>query len=583
MTKNWKLLSPAPQNFLTEHPELPPPVAGLLYNRNLRAQKQIDEFLNPDYSQDVYDPFLFNDMEKTVERIFKATNGKEKIVVHGDYDADGVCGAVIIISTLKALGAQNVDVFLPHREIDGYGLNKNTVQKFADEKINLVITCDCGVSNYEEVVMANEKGINVIITDHHSVPETLPPAYAIIHPKIKGEAYPDKGLAGGGVAFKLVQGLLKKNLGKKPPAGWEKWLLDLVAIATVADMVPLAGESRTLTKYGLVVLNKTKRIGLQKLLLEARLLQEDGNKKRELTADTISFQIAPRLNAAGRMNHANTAYNLLMTEDNGEAAELARELDENNEQRQKTTEELMKEAVEQIEKTQKDEPILFARNDEWPGGIIGLAAGKLKDKYYKPSIVIAKNESEIIGSGRSIEEFNLIEALQELSGYFDKFGGHPMACGFTIKNESQLEEFEAKLKEKFKEKTTGKELKPVLLIDAEVDLDEINWDFYDLLEKFEPFGQTNPKPKYLAKKLTVAGLEPVGKDGKHLRIMVKHNSEKIRKTIGWDLCNENNCHCTDWNKALKIGDKIDLVFEIGANQWNGNRELQLTILDLKKL
>ncbi len=583
MTKNWKLLSPAPQNFLTEHPELPVLAAGLLYHRNIRTQEQIDEFLNPDYSQDVHDPFLFRDMEKAVERIYKAINSGEKIIVHGDYDADGVCGAVIIISTLKTLGAQNVDVFLPHREIDGYGLNKNTIQKFAEEKINLIITCDCGISNLEEIVMANEKGMDVIITDHHSVPETLPPAYAIIHPKVKDETYPDKGLAGGGVAFKLMQGLLKKNSGEKPSDGWEKWLLDLVAIATVADMVPLVGESRTLVKYGLVVLNKTKRIGLQKLLLEARLLQEDGNKKRELTADTISFQIAPRLNAAGRMNHANTAYNLMITEDNDEAAELARELNENNEQRQKTTEELMKEAVNQIEKTQKDEPILFARNDEWPGGIIGLAAGKLKDKYYKPSIVITRNESEIIGSGRSVEEFNLIEALQELSGYFDKFGGHPMACGFTIKNESQLEEFKTKLKEKFKEKTAGRELKPALLIDAEVNLDEINWELYGLLEKFEPFGQTNPKPKYLAHNLTITGLEPVGKDRKHLRIMVKHNSQQIKKTIGWNLCDENNCHCTDWSKALKIGDKIDLVFEIDVNQWNGNRELQLTIVDLKKL
>ena len=357
--KKWNILPYAPQSFFEEFPQLPPLVANLLYHRNIRTQKLMDEFLHPDYSKDVYDPFIFNDMEKAVDRIFIAIEKKEKITIHGDYDADGVSASAILASMLKALDYNNFDVFLPHRETDGYGMNKNTINTLHHEGVKLIITCDCGISNAPEVELANSLGMNVIITDHHSIPTKLPPAYAIIHPKIDGEKYPDKGLAGGGVAFKLMQGVMIKHKEKnnllpngQTHAAFEKWQLDMVAIASVADMVPLLGESRTLTKYGLIVLNKTKRMGLQKLLLEARLIQEDGSKKREIDADTISFQIAPRINAAGRMNHANVAYKLFMSEIGDDAADLAFELNQNNQDRQKVTDELLKKAVEQVEALQ---------------------------------------------------------------------------------------------------------------------------------------------------------------------------------------------------------------------------------------
>ncbi len=582
--KNWKILPPAPQSFFDEFPQLPPLVANLLYHRNLITQPKIDEFLQPDYSQDVHDPYIFNDMEKAVKRIFLAMEKNQKITIHGDYDADGVSASVILANMFKALEFNNFNIFLPHRETDGYGLNKNTVQSLSDEGTNLIITCDCGISSQEEVKLANKLKIDVIITDHHAVPEKLPPAYAIIHPKIEQEKYPDKGLAGGGVAFKLMQGVLKKHKaendclpnGQKHDA-FEKWQLDMVAIASVADMVPLLGESRTLTKYGLIVLNKTKRLGLQKLLLEARITQEDGSSKKEITADTISFQIAPRINAAGRMNHANAAYKLFITNDNSEAAELASELNKNNQDRQQVTEDLFKKAILQVEKEQMDNPVLFGYGREWSTGIIGLIAGKLKEKYQKPSLVMSQN-GEITGSGRSIEGFNLIEALQEMPEYFVKFGGHPMACGFTLKNDVKMKNFQKALIQKYKEKTEGMDITPTLNIDAEIDLEDVNWDLYDVLENFKPFGQANEKPKYLARGLTVTALEPVGKDKKHLRIMVKHNTPTIRKTIGWNLCNGNG---TNWGKDLKKGDKIDMVFEMDVNEWNGNREIQLTIVDLK--
>ncbi|MBD3311510.1 MAG: single-stranded-DNA-specific exonuclease RecJ [Candidatus Magasanikbacteria bacterium] len=586
MDKIWKVLPDPPEEFYKQFPELPKVVAQLLYHRNIKTQKKIDEFLNPDYSQDVHDPYLFKDMKKAVDRILKAVKKQEKITIHGDYDADGVSASVILESTLNSLGLENVEVFLPHRETDGYGLNENTINILSKNGTNLLITCDCGISNKQEIELAIKKGMDVIITDHHDVPEEIPPAHAIIHPKIKDEKYPDKNLAGGAVAFKLAQGLLQKHgqtnsklANGEEHEAFEKWLLDMVALASVADMVPLVGESRTLTKYGLIVLNKTKRLGLQKLLLEARLLNEDGSKKYELDADKIAFQIAPRINAAGRMNHANVAYKLLMTEKGTDAIDLAYELDQNNKERQKLTDLLVKEAIKQIEKNQKNNPILFVTGHGWSTGIVGLIASKIKEMYYKPTLVMAVNDGEITGSGRSIEGFNLIEAMQEMPDFFKKFGGHPMACGFTLKEDP--DSFRQALINKYNEKCKGKTLLPILSIDTEINLDDVNWDLYDVLDKFKPFGKDNEKPKYLARGLTITSFEPVGKDGKHMRIMVKHNSAKVRKTIGWRLCDDNS-DGPNWCKELKAGDKIDMVFEIDVNEWNGNRELQLTIVDIKK-
>jgi single-stranded-DNA-specific exonuclease len=273
MSKKWILTPSPPPEFFSEHPELPSIIVRLLWNRNLKTQEQIDEFLNPDYGVDLHDPFLFKDMPKAIELIFDCIKNNKKITVHGDYDADGVCASVVISSGLKKLGAKQVDIFLPHREIDGYGLNTNTVQYLKDNGTELVITCDCGISNTEEVKFAKDLGMKVIITDHHAMPKVFPPADATIHPLVPGETYPDKTLAGGGVGYKLVQGLLKEHKKTNPllPDGqthesFEKWLLDLVTISTVADMVPLVGESRTIARYGLTVLNKTRNLGLQKML-----------------------------------------------------------------------------------------------------------------------------------------------------------------------------------------------------------------------------------------------------------------------------------------------------------------------------
>ena len=585
------IIQPMPDaEFLALHPELPPLVARLLWNRHLRTQEQIDEFLNPDYLQDIHDPFLFNDMAKAVTIIFTAIAEQKRIVVHGDYDADGVSATAILYNCLKKMGARHVDIFIPHREIDGYGLNLKTVEEFLKQKDELIITCDCGISNLPEVTLAKKNGLQVIITDHHSIPPEIPPADAIIHPKIPGEKYPDKGLCGAAVAFKLVQGLLKRHkeegkqlIGEQSHESFEKWQLDLVAIATIGDMVTLLGESRTLTRYGLTVLNKTKNLGLRYLMHVAGLVDENGAPKRgALNSHNVGFQIVPRLNAAGRMDHANSAFGLLIAKTETEAQELAAQLNKNNTDRQKMTEVVVKEAREQIKTThQEDNACLFVLGDAWPTGLLGLVAGKLKDEYYKPVLVMNRAEGEINGSGRSIEEFDLIANLQKLDKYFSKYGGHPQACGFSLKNEKELENFKQALEKSAHKTLKQVELVPKILVDAEVDLDEVNWKLFDLLQKFEPFGQNNEEPKYAAYGLTVTGISPVGQDGRHLRLMVKHNSTVIRKTIGFGLGDINRCE-VDWKTCLQPGDKVDLVFTVGVNEWNGNRELQLTIEDIKK-
>ncbi|MBI2990212.1 MAG: single-stranded-DNA-specific exonuclease RecJ [Candidatus Magasanikbacteria bacterium] len=590
MQKIWTLLPEPPRVFLEEHPELPRPVAALLYNRGLQTQSQIDEFLNPDYSQDVHDPFLFQDMRKTVERIFQAFEQKEHITIHGDYDADGVSGSVILHQIFKALGHERFDVFLPHRESDGYGLNMNTIELLHKQGTTLIITCDCGISNKPEIERARELGMDVIVTDHHSIPVELPPAFAIIHPKIPGEPYPDKNLAGGAVAFKLMQALLKhhaeshENLSDgQSHEGFEKWQLDMVALSSVADMVPLIGESRTLTKYGLIVMNKAKRVGMRKLLEEIGLMEGDGKIKREIDAHTIGFHIAPRINAAGRVNHANVGYKLFVAEKATDAVDLAFELEQNNNERREMTELFVKEAIEQVKKMDSEKsPVLFVLGKEWSSGVVGLIASRIKERYEKPTIAMTYNKGELMGSGRSIEEFNMIKALQSMPELFGKFGGHPMACGFTLVDPNKLDIFKKRLTALSTEETKNTDKGPRLDIDAKISLEEVTWEFYDILKDFKPFGMGNPEPKYLAEGLTVHRLEPIGKDSKHLRILVKHNSQVIRKTIGWHLCNENAGDGKDWSKELKPGEKIDMVFEVGINEWNGNRELQLTIVDLRK-
>lgn len=569
MEKQWQIASKFPNEFKKNFPEMDNIVLQLLWNRNLKTQTEIDEFFNPDYGEDVHSPFLFKDMEKAVERIKKAVDDKEKILVYGDYDADGVCASTILYESLKKIGIIP-DVFLPHRETDGYGLNIKRVEEFASDGIKLIITCDCGISNAPEVVRANELGINVIITDHHEAPDVLPPAFAIIHPQTE-ENYPWKGLSGGGVAWKLAQALLR-DFG-----GLEKWFLDLVAISSVADVMPLLGETRTLTKYGLLVLNKTKRLGLQKLLEAANV------KTGALDTYSIGFMIAPRINAAGRMNHASAAFKLMVEERPEKAMELAIELNKENAERQKQAEKIFIEAkFLTVEEKQEENAAILVFKPDWMASLIGLAAGKIAETFYRPTIAMTLRDERIIGSGRSIENVNLMKIMEDLSRFFDKFGGHKGACGFTLRDKEKLEEFKKAFVAIATEKVKGLDLIPKIQIDAEITLEDANWKLYENLAKFEPFGDKNPHPRFLVKDAKVMTMETMGADGKHLRLFVSNNNTagssasyniSPKKMVGFFIGNHI--------ERLKINSLIDIIFEVGVNEWNGNRELQYKIIDWK--
>ena len=570
MQKKWIIAETAPAEFYRQFPEINPVILQLLYNRGIKTQVEIDEFLTPEYSNNIHDPFLFRDMSLAVKRIFKAIKNKEKIVVYGDYDADGVSSSIVMMETLQALGA-NVRVYLPDRCKEGYGLNLPAIQSFVKWGAKLIVTVDCGISNKKEIAEAYKLGMEVIVTDHHCEPLELPEAEALINPQLSFENYPWKNLAGVGVAFKLAQALLisqMEELGEEIVSfGWEKWLLDLVAIGTVSDMMPLLGENRTLVKYGLIVLNKTRRPGLQALLKEANI---DG---KELDSFAIGFQIGPRINAAGRLQHARVSFDLLSAEEKNTAEEMAIGLGNINKERQKIIEKIIRE-VDLDFKAEDVGNLIFVNGKNWPVGVVGLAAGRLMDKWYRPAIVMTCNGDQLVASGRSIPEFSFTETLQALENYFAHYGGHNKACGFTLKSKDILEEFKKEFARLVDEKIGQMELIPKLLIEKEIKLEDINWDLFENLSKFEPFGQDNEHPRFLIRNLQVVGLQKVGKNSNHLRIMVNNQNSEIKTLIGFGLGEE-------WGNKLKVGDMIDAVLEISVNQWNGTRELQRRVVDLK--
>jgi len=320
---------------------------------------------------------------------------------------------------------------------------------------------------------------------------------------------------------------------------------------------------------------------MKKLMIESGIMENDGSFRRgEVTADTIGFQIAPRINAAGRIDHANTAFHLFMTDRATDAVDLAFALDQTNIERREITKDLFEQAIKQVEKQTDDSPIVFVLGTGWSTGLVGLIAGRLKEKYHKPSIVMALNDGEITGSGRSIEGFNIIECFQEMPEVFSKYGGHPMACGFTLESPDRLEEFKEKLRSKFFEKTKDINISPVLHIDAEIELSDVTWDLYDILDKFRPFGMANPKPTYLIRNAEVFNIASMGSEQNHMRLSLRDSNGRILKAVGWGLCGSDSD--TNWCALLTPGDRVDIVCDISVNEWNGNRELQLMITDLKK-
>ena len=573
----WRLKEKAPESFFKKFPEYSPQILQLLFDRGLKTQEEIDEFFSPDYKDDLHDPFLMKGMAEAVERIIKARKSGEKIAVFGDYDADGVCGAVILKTVFEALGLNLTGIYLPSRDKEGYGLNLKIIEELAKNGVKLIVTVDCGVSDLEEIESANSLGLEVLVLDHHRVPKKMPPAKVLVDPFQEGDKYPFKELAAAGVAFKFVQALLEKA-EHDLKEGWEKWLLDLVALATVADCMKMLGENRTLVRYGLVVLAQTQRIGLQELMKIARLSPtlEIKTLKTNLDAYSLGFVLGPRLNAAGRLHHASLAFELLTAENREEAKLLAKKIDDHNRQRQKITDEIFTEIEERLKNKEFDpkKPVVVEKGKNWPVGIVGLVAGRVADRRHRPAFVFSEDGEILKGSARSIPAFNLVEALEACQELLDGFGGHPAAAGLRIKKEN-LEAFDKKINEWANKKIKEEDLVPEIEIDLEIKDEEISWKLFDDLMRFEPFGQGNGAPVFLARNFKIKSLKQVGNGLKHLKLELEsEKTGKIFGAIGFGMVKNGG-------KELKKGDKIDLVFELLADEWNGTRNLQLKIIDFK--
>ncbi len=604
MQKYWQINPVAPPEFFSSLPEIEPVIAQILWNRGLRSATAVRAFLSdalePELSLDLtgnkdlvfYNPFLFRDMQAAVDIIIKHIKARNKIVVYGDYDADGVTAAVVLSEALKTLQA-TVDVYLPDRVSEGYGLNKSALDQIKEQGVSLVITVDNGIRNKDEVDYAHRLGLEVIITDHHVPPENRSdlPACPVIDPADAEDKYPWPFLAGVGVAFKLVCALLyQATLPAKQKFLIAERSLDLVAVGTIADMVSLLGENRFLVKRGLSILNQNRRLGLKALFQTAKIALD-----RPLEEWNVGWQLGPRLNAASRLGHANSAFALISAEDEVEARNLAQELNQRNLNRQQITEEIIKQMEAQIDKDNLPPLIIGVAQDgqSWNEGIVGLIAGKICDKYHRPTLVVARiieeeerNQADtglkaaqlsFKGSGRSIEGFNLIAAIEECSEFLDKYGGHPMACGFSIENVENLNGFRDKLLVIAKKKLTPEILVPKLSLDSALSAREITLSLADSLTKLAPFGQNNPQPKFTSANLRVDDIVWMGKDRQHIKLRLAAANSQDIFSVGAIAFN-----APDTFKDLQIGDIIDLAYYLEINEFNGRRELQLKIIDWRK-
>lgn len=546
MIKKW-IIKPKKSNDL---------VNQLLINRKIKKEDWTS-FLKPDFDKGLHDSFLMKNMKEVVNRIKFAVEKKEAVGIFGDYDADGLPGSALLFKTLEMLGLI-VKIYIPSRE-QGYGLNKEGIDFFKKEKINLMITVDLGVRNIEEIKYAQENEIETIIIDHHEVGKILPDCL-ILDPKQNGDKYPFKELAATGVVFKLIQALATKF--SKINVTYLKWSLDLVAISTICDIVPLIDENRIFAKYGLIVLQKTKRVGLLELYKKSVIDPQ--------TIDTYSvgFQIGPRLNAPGRIEHAAESFFLLISQNQKEARMLAEKLDSINRRRQQELDRVLKEAREKVCRDGLDKKkVISVDGKNWPHGIIGLVAGKLMEEFARPVIVCERRAKDLRGSARSIDAYNIVAALDEAKKYLTRYGGHKRAAGLTLELE-HLSNLYDKLLEIAESKIKDEDLVPKISIDAKIIIANVNLELLKKIREFEPYGLGNPRPVLAAEKVTITDMRSVGKEGKHLKMKADNID-----AIGFDL--------GSWSAKLRENDLLDLVFTVDEDTWDGRSKVQLKILDLK--
>lgn len=557
---HWKIAPPASAEVRKRLAHLHPVMIQLLFNRGLVSMAQIQAFLEGRYLETA-DPFLLPDMEKAVARIEEAIDRHERIIVYGDFDADGVTATVLLVEALRGLGLsrEQAQPYIPDRVDEGYGLNKEALTHLKEEKgATLVISVDCGIRSVEEVRHAQQIGLDMIVTDHHSLGRELPPAVALINPKRQDSRYPERMLAGVGIAFKLAQALREALPARA--AFSEDALLDLVALGTVADLAPLQGENRMLVMSGLEVLNRCERPGV------SALAKISGLTPGQITAENIGFGLGPRINAAGRLAHAYDAARLLAVNNMLLAERYAHALNELNQERRTLTQRLSKQAESMVS---DEEPILIAAHPGFVSGVVGLVASRLAEKHYRPAIVMEQGDEESRASCRSIPGFHITEALDEVSHLLERHGGHAQAAGFTIRNEN-LEQFRAELNKVATAKLAEVDLKPTLEIDAELRLDQIDWALQGQLAQLEPTGQENSTPVFVSRNVQVLRHRAVGQEGAHLQLEVTDGRMGVKgiafRQGAW---------------APLLPRTLDLVYTIGVNEWNGRRNLQLVVQDIQ--
>jgi single-stranded-DNA-specific exonuclease len=527
----------------------------LLINRGMTQNYEMTDF---------YDPFLFKDMEKTVERIMKAVVDKERIIIFGDYDVDGLSGAAILMHTLNKLGA-TVSCRIPNRMEDGYGLSEKFIEEFIEKNIKLIITVDCGISGNKPISKAKEHGIETIITDHHTIPKEFPQeAFSVIHPKLSDSNYPFSDLTGAGVALKLAQALMERKFEGEQRETFLESLLDLAAMGTVADLGPLLDENRLIVKRGLERLKNTKWAGIKKLKKLAKI-----KEGIIMNTSNIGYHLAPRINAAGRIGDPYIALLLLLQKESGEKTNsLGDSLENLNVERQKMTE-IALQSAEDFFPRPDEHQIFIAQNPDWHVGILGLIAGRLAEKHGKPAIIMQDLGDILTASARSPHYFNVIEAITHCKEHLMGFGGHAQAGGFSIKKEN-LKAFKEKIIEYTKKTLKGVELKPLLEIDFEINPEEINFETMATIEKLEPFGVGNQRPIFLMKEVEPLFIQQVGKSADHIKFQIRINGNN-HGVIGFGM--------GGFADKLRINKKLNIAFHIERNKWNNREEIQLQALD----
>jgi single-stranded-DNA-specific exonuclease len=576
MRKKWNVLDPCPPDFAAKCGDVHRVVPQLLWHRDVREPEEVESFFNPSYENGIHNPFLFTQMQLAVERTLRALKNNERILVFGDYDADGLTGSAVVISTLREIqkrigSSSEIESYIPHRDEEGYGLQMAQVDRILKQKVNLLITVDCGIACPEEITKLRDNNIDTIVVDHHQFNEKLPEAI-LIHPSVPNETYPFKDLSAVGVAWKFACAFVKHVRDERIdiPVGFEKWLLDLVAIATVTDIVPLIGENRVLEHFGLKVLNKTRRHGLQAIIRNASVTPG------HINARDIGFAIGPRLNAPGRMDHASIGLELLLSITEHEASEIADRIEVLNRSRKDVTLGMMREADEMLEQLSEASRLHVLWRDNWSPSLVGLVAGRVSDKFGMPVVAIGKHGNQWIGSGRSFPFYDITEAVKRVGdGLLTRAGGHVQACGFALASDEHVPEFAERLRqdalERLNDDTTG----PFIDVHADLELQHIDWRLIEALEQFEPFGCGNPAPAFRTQNVEVVSRNTVGKDGRHLRIMGKTHDGHVQQFIAFGFGERAG--------EANQGDMIDIVYTLGINEWNGNRDIQCKVLDIARV